>query len=72
MIHDLLENFIYGGKYLMKLSLSNIDLSNDKIIESLIVVLQEKLYLQYLDLSSANLGPQLLEIITNELVDHTQ
>ena len=56
----------------MKLSLSNIDLSNDKIIESLIVVLQEKMYLQYLDLSSANLGPQLLEILTNELVDHTQ
>ena len=56
----------------MKLSLSNIDLSNNKIVESLVIVLQEKQYLQYLDLSSANLGPSLIEIITNELVDHTQ
>jgi hypothetical protein len=71
LIRDLLEDLIYGGKYLMKLSLSNIDLNNDKIIESLVIVLQEKLYLQYLDLSSANLGPSMLEIITNELVDHT-
>ena len=62
---------VYGGKYLMKLSLSNIDLCNDKIIDSLIIVLQEKKYLQYLDLSSANLGPSMLELITNELVDHT-
>ena len=71
LIRDLLEDLIYGGKYLMKLSLSNIDLNNDKIIESLVIVLQEKLYLQYLDLSSTNLGPSMLEIITNELVDHT-
>jgi hypothetical protein len=46
-------------------------LNNDKIIESLVIVLQEKLYLQYLDLSSTNLGPSMLETITNELVDHT-
>ena len=71
LIRDLLEDLIYGGKYLMKLSLSNIDLNNDKIIESLVIVLQEKLYLQYLDLSSTNLGPSMLETITNELVDHT-
>lgn len=55
--------------FLMKLSLSNVNLSEMKICEAVADLLHAKKYLQYVDLSWSSLSPKQLEMITRVLVE---
>jgi len=55
----------------MKLTLSNINLRNDKIIKNFQILLQNKKHLQYLDLTNSFLDSNDLYIISLELIKNT-
>lgn len=73
--HVLTEQILYelinNSPFLMKLTLSNINLRNDKIIKNFQILLQNKKHLQYLDLTNSFLDSNDLNIISFELIKNT-
>lgn len=73
--HVLTEQILYelinNSPFLMKLTLSNINLRNDKIIKNFQILLQNKKHLQYLDLTNTFLDSNDLNIISLELIKNT-
>ena len=55
----------------MKLTLSNVNLRNDKIIKLFRILLQNKKHLQYLDLTNTFLDSNDLNIISAEFIKNT-
>lgn len=52
--------------YLMKLALTNLDLSSDMVFESILEVLASKKHLQYVDVSWGTLGPRQLQRLSKQ------
>lgn len=71
IIYELNDMMMKQGKckYLMKLSLVNINLGCDRIVEILCKVLYSRKHIQYLDLSETYLKPRHLEQVSIELAD---
>lgn len=59
---------MYNSKYLMKLSLTNINLNDQTTVDNLCILFKKKRHLQYLDLSKTCLKPKNLEKISLELM----
>ena len=64
LTEQILSELINNSPFLMKLTLSNINLRNDKIIKNFQILLQNKKHLQYLDLTNSFLDSNDLNIIS--------
>jgi len=71
LTEQILSELINNSPFLMKLTLSNINLRNDKIIKNFQILLQNKKHLQYLDLTNSFLDSNDLNIISLELIKNT-
>lgn len=57
MMNNIFNDLVDNGLYLMKLSVTNIDIGSKQQVDLLCEVLNSKAYLQYIDISSCHLGP---------------
>ena len=58
-----------SAQYLMKLALTDINLANDRIVQSVIDLLHDRKHIQFFDVQNTRLKPRHIYEVTLELAD---
>ena len=70
-LQELMEALLLASntQYLMKLALTDFNLCNDKIVDTLVDFVHERKHIQFFDITNARLKPRHIYEITLELAD---